>query len=82
MNNLDLKDIYISLNQQSRQTAKLATEKDIYKLLNNANFGYDCRINLDNWKLEPIYYEIGEISYIKNTILYLIGMFQNMLIQL
>ena len=56
---------FILLNQRSRQTAKNATEKDFYKLLNNANFGYDCRNNLDNCKFEPIYDEIGEISYIR-----------------
>ena len=40
-------------------------EKDFYKLLNNANFGYDCRNNLDNCKFEPICDETDEISYIK-----------------
>lgn len=33
--------------QKSQQTAKNAIGKDFYKLLNNANFGYDCRNNLD-----------------------------------
>ena len=33
--------------------------------MNDANFGNDCRNNIDNSKLEPIYDEIGEISYIK-----------------
>ena len=33
--------------QKSQQAAKNAIGKDFYKLLNNANFGYDCRNNLD-----------------------------------
>ena len=30
----------------------------------------DCKNNIDNCKLEPIYYEIGVIFYIKNSIPY------------
>ena len=33
--------------------------------MNNADFGYDSRNNLDNCEFEPIYHEIGEISYIR-----------------
>ena len=32
------------MNQKSRQESKN------YKLMNNSNFGYDCRKNLDNCK--------------------------------
>ena len=32
--------------------------------MNNSNFGYDCRNNLDNCKFTPIYAELGEITYI------------------
>ena len=32
--------------------------------MNNSNFGYDCRNNLDNCKFNPIFDELGEISYI------------------
>ena len=53
------------MNQRSWQTTKNATEKDFYKLLSNANFGYDCRNNLDNCKFDSIYDEIGEITYIR-----------------
>ena len=54
------------MNQKSRQNSKTTIEKDFYKLLNNANFGYDCRNNLDNCKFEPICDEINEISDIRN----------------
>ena len=40
-------------------------EQDFYKLLNNSNFGADCRNNIENRVLEPIYDEISEIAYIK-----------------
>ena len=36
-----------------------------WKLLNNANFGYDCRNNLDNCIFEPIRDEINELSFIR-----------------
>ena len=40
-------------------------ESDFWKLLNNANFGYDCRNNLDNCIFEPINDEINELSFIR-----------------
>ena len=40
-------------------------QKKICKLLNNSNFGIDCRSNLDSRTLEPIYDELGEIAFIK-----------------
>ena len=33
--------------------------------MNNANFDYDCRNNVNNAKFEPIIDDINEISYIK-----------------
>ena len=45
--------------------AKNGIERDFYKFLNNAIFGYDCRNNLDNFKLESIYDKIGEIVCIR-----------------
>ena len=54
------------MNQKSRQNSKTSIEKDLYKLLNSANFGYDRRNNLDNSKFEPICDEINEISYVIN----------------
>ena len=37
------------MNQQSRQVAKNWVEKDFFKLMNNAYFGYDCCNNLNNF---------------------------------
>ena len=53
------------MKQKSRQIAQTNVEKDFYKLLNNWNFGIDCRSNIDNRTLEPIYDEISEIAFIK-----------------
>ena len=53
------------MNQKARQTASSSVEKYFYKLLNNSNFGIDCRNNIDNCYLEPLYDDFSEISYIK-----------------
>ena len=50
------------MNQHSRQNAKNSFEKYFLKLLNNANFGYDCCNNLDNYKFIPIF---DEVTYLK-----------------
>ena len=52
-------------NQTSRQNAKNSIEKDFFKLMNNANFGYDCRNNLDNCQFIPIFDELKEVTYLK-----------------
>ena len=49
----------------SRQHAKNNIEKGFYKLLNNSNFGYDCRNNLDNCQFIPIFDELQETNYLK-----------------
>ena len=53
------------VNQKSWQNASRKVEKDFYKLLNNSNFGIDCRNNIDNCYLDPIYDDIDEIGCIK-----------------
>ena len=53
------------MNEKVRQTVISSVEKDFYKLLNNSNFGIDCRNNINNCYLEPIYDDVLEISYIK-----------------
>ena len=56
---------FILMNQKARQEAGDKVESDFCKLLNNANFGYDCRNNLDNCKFQPINDEINELNFIK-----------------
>ena len=53
------------MNQYSRQNAKNDIEKNFYKLMNNSNFGFDCRNNANNLRFEPLLNEIEELSYIK-----------------
>ena len=53
------------MNQKSRQKATSSVERDFFKLLHNSNFGIDCRNNVDNCILEPLYDDLAEISYIK-----------------
>ena len=52
------------MNQKSRENAKIYFENDFYKLMNNSNFGFDCRNNLGNCQFVPIYDELKEITYI------------------
>ena len=56
---------FVVMNQVSRQNAKNKVEKDFYKLLNNANFGYDCRNNADNCFFAPEFDKTVELSYVK-----------------
>ena len=56
---------FVVMNKDARKVAKTKDEKDFYKLLNNSNFGNDCRNNLGNCKLELLFDGLGEISYIK-----------------
>ena len=46
------------MNEVSRQNAKTDVEKYFFKLMNNENFGYDCRNNADNCYFSPIYNEL------------------------
>ena len=56
---------FILMNQKVRQEATDKVESDFCKLLNNANFGYDCRNNLDKCFFEAITDEIKELTFIK-----------------
>ena len=56
---------FVLMNQTSRQNGKNNIEKDFFKLMNKANFGFNCRNNANNTKFEPIIDEVNEISYIK-----------------
>ena len=53
------------MNQKSRQQVTSSVERDSFKLLNNSNFGMDCRNNIDNCILESLYDDLNEISYIE-----------------
>ena len=54
------------MNQKSRQKTVSSVERDFFKLLNNSNSGIDCRNNIDNFILELLYDDLGEISCIKS----------------
>ena len=56
---------FILINQKSRQNAKNSIEKDYFKLLNSANFGCDCRNNLENCRFIPIFDEMNDYEIIK-----------------
>ena len=56
---------FILMNQKARQEATDKVESDFCKLLNNSNFGYDCRNNLDNLTFQPIRDELNELNFIK-----------------
>ena len=56
---------FVVMNQNTRKTAKSKVEIDFYKLLNNSNFGNDCRNNIGNCTLELIYDGPEELAYIK-----------------
>ena len=64
-NPLHFKREFVLTNQRKRQEAKSSIEKDFYKLMNNSNFGNDCRDKRYNTKFQPIVDEIEEITYIK-----------------
>ena len=53
------------INQNARKIARSKVEKDFYKLLNNSNFGSDCRNNIGNSKIDLLYDGLEEVSYIK-----------------
>ena len=59
------KKYFVVMNQKFRQTALTSVERDFCKLLNNTNFAIDCRNNVGNCILKPLYDDLDEISCIK-----------------
>ena len=59
------KNDFVIMNQVSRQNATTDVKRDFFKLMNNSNFGFDCRNNANNCCFQPIYDEIDELSYAK-----------------
>ena len=60
-----IKKDFVLVNQFARQNATNDIEKNFYKLMNNSNFGFDCRNNLNNFRFELLINEIEELTYIK-----------------
>ena len=56
---------FVTMNQDARKAAETKVEKDFCKLLNNSNFGYDCRKNTDNCNIELLYDGAEEVKFIK-----------------
>ena len=56
---------FVVMNQDARKAAEAKVEKDFHKLLNNSNFGYDCRKNINSCNLELLYDGVEEVKYIK-----------------
>ena len=52
------KKSFVVMNQKAGQKATSSFERGFYKLLNNSNFGIDCRNNIDNCVLEPLHDKI------------------------
>ena len=50
---------FVVMNIKARKTK---VEKDFYKLLNNSNFGNDCRNNIGNYTLYLLFDGLDEIS--------------------
>ena len=58
------KQKFILMNQKSGQKSNNSVEKDFYKLMNNSNFDYDWRNNLDNCKFVPIFDKYQEVTFL------------------
>ena len=59
------KNNFVIMNQVLRQNGKTDVEKNFFELMDNVNFGYDCRNNADNCYFSPIYNELEELMYAK-----------------
>ena len=55
----------VIMKQVSRENAKTSVERDYFTVMNNSNFGYDCRNNIDNYFFSPIIDEIEDVHYIR-----------------
>ena len=60
-----LKKDFVVSHQVARQNTKTPVEKIFYKLMNNANFGYDCCNNFANCYFTPVIDEIEEMAFIR-----------------
>ena len=58
---------FVVMNQVSRHNTKTGVERDFFKLINNSNFGYDCRNNIDSCFFLPIVDEVEEVCYIRKN---------------
>ena len=56
---------FVVMNQNARKKAKSKVEKYFYKLLNNSNFGNECRNNIGYCSLDLIFDGPKELAYIK-----------------
>ena len=72
------KQKFILMNQKSRQQSKNSAEKDFSKLMNNSNFGYDCRKNLDHCTFVPIFDEYKETTLLIEIIIFLTQKYLNL----
>lgn len=50
------------MNQVSCLKAANAAENDFYKFMNNSNFAYHCRNNIDDFSFAPIADQLDKIS--------------------
>lgn len=53
------------MNQVSWQNSQTEVENYLFKLMNNANFGCDCRNNAGNSYSQPVCDELEELSHAK-----------------
>ena len=72
---------FVIMNQISRHTAKTSVEKDFYKLVNNSNFGYDCRNNPGNCSFTGLFDEIKELTFAKNIKMFSTATYLNLFLQ-
>ena len=56
---------FVVMNQKARQKATSSVERDFYKLLKNSNFCINCRYNIENCLLAPLYGDFSEIPSVK-----------------